>query len=149
MKTLYLLALLAVCGVILMSCSGSKKLGAKESSVQEASTKKLFIRGFVMFPDSSRVAGAAVRTEPPSEFVTTATDGSFSISEGLNPALYDFIAEYQGEQGKTTAPVQFTSAEKAGYILIFIGKEPIKMEPLQPGRDLRLPSLLGRVRTGN
>ncbi|GEM_PF-4801177 len=127
------------CGIFLQSCSGSGQLN---------NSGRLMIQGFVMRPDSSLVEGAFVRSEPPSEQVKSAVDGSFKISQGLKVGLYEFIAEFKGYEGRTTSPVQFGKSENMGYIVIMIGKT-MEMKPLKPG-DIRIPSPgPGKTRSGN
>jgi len=132
--------LLAVAfGILLPGCSSTGRLNNSD---------RLTIKGFVMRPDSSRVKGAIIRSEPPSELVTSATDGSFTISQGLKPGQYDFIAEDKGYEGRTTSPVQFGKSERMGYIVIIIEKT-MQMKPLKPG-DNRIPSTVrGEKRSSN
>jgi hypothetical protein len=116
------LLLVLILGVASQYCGGSKKI---------------IIKGVVIRPDSSRVEGAAVRTQPPSEIVYTNTDGVFTISEGLQPGAYEFIAEVQGNEGRTRAPIQYS--KRAQVIVVKIGAT-LQMRPMQPG-DERLPSI--------
>jgi len=120
---LFLPALLLL-GVALQFCGGSKKIT---------------IRGVVIRPDSSRVENAAVRTQPPSEIVYTDADGMFTISEGLLPGPYEFIAEVRGNEGRTRVPLQYGKVKGAQYIYVKMGAT-LQMRAMQPG-DERLPSM--------
>jgi len=92
--------------------------------------KKITVRGFVIYADSTLAPGAAVRTDPLSESVTSNTDGSFTISEGLAPGVYDFIAEIEGREGRMKVPLQYS--KKNQNIFIKIGAT-LEMTPLQLG----------------
>jgi hypothetical protein len=126
-------------GILLQSCVSSGKLN---------DSGRLMVRGFVMRPDSSLVGGAIVKSEPPSEYVTSATDGSFTISQGLTVGLYEFIAEFEGYVGRVKTTVQFGKSANMGPVVITLGKT-MEMKPLKPGDNRIPPTGPGKKRPGS
>ncbi len=122
-RRVLLLSALLFLGVASQYCGGSKKIT---------------IVGYVIKPDSSRVDHAAVRTQPPSEIVYTDPDGKFTITEGLQPGPYEFIAEIKGNEGRTRVPLEYGKRKGSQYIFIKMGTT-MQMNAMQPG-DTRLPS---------
>lgn len=126
-KTVKKYFLLYILSAILLTCASSSNKGNSAGT----ENNDLYIEGVVQTPRGTPVVEAIVRTMPESESVRTDSEGRFIISKGLRPGKYEFIAEYMGNQGVTTAGVQYGDA---GNLLIKLGMR-IDMETMDPGKD--------------
>jgi len=122
-----LFACLALGGLLLAGCGGA-----------------LTLKGIVLLPDDSPAGAANVRTEPQSEQVPTALDGSFVISKNLVKGNYNIIATYDDYEGRIDNVI--VPSDTLFNITIGVDKvfEP---EDGGGGRIIRKPR--GKVRTGN
>ncbi len=109
--------------------------GCQNSKLLQPSDK-LFIKGWVILPDSTFAVGASVRTDPPTEFATTDTKGFFIIQKGLNVGYYKFIAEHNKSEGFTKTRVEYGAPKKARYIVIKVGTDIVEPQPLS-GAEIR------------
>lgn len=110
MSKKYVFPLSCVIMFILWHCAGTNQDGSNE----------LTVTGVVVFPDSTRVQEATVRTEPPSSVVQTNVEGAFEIKFGLRPGDYEFVADYEEKEGRSTARIQYGDNME---IFIMIGKK--------------------------
>ena len=133
MRKIYLLAIVSFAYIIINCAHTPPSSPPSNSGHSNKNSKILIVSGIVQFPDGKSVAGATVTSLPPSEKVFSREDGSFIISTGLQPNLYNFIAEYEGAKGNTRASVQYGDTVK---VLIRLGST-IDMRTYNPGKTRR------------
>jgi len=122
-----LFACLALGGLLLSGCGGS-----------------LALKGVVLLPDDSPAGAANVRTEPQSEEVPTALDGSFVISKNLVKGKYNIIATYDDYEGR----IDNVIVPSDTLFNIIIGVDKV-FEPEVGGGVREIGQSSGKRRTGN
>ncbi len=132
--------------LLLIATSGC---GGSNQTTDTTTSDGLVVSGLVILPDSSGVANAFVRTEPPSENLATDEQGRFTMTRLPSPGEYTFVAthpdaQYEDLEGRTTAVVAFG---QAGLVYIIIGKTQ-RMDLLETGQQALPTRSQGKKRTG-
>lgn len=122
-------------------CSGSQQTTEP--------TSDLVVHGLVILPDSSSVANAFVRTEPPSENLAADAAGRFTLTRLPAPGEYTFVAthpdpQFEELEGRTTAVVAYG---QTATIYVIIGKTQ-RMDLLETGQQALPTRSQGKKRTG-
>ena len=129
---------------------GSLLTGCRSSRDAARDDDQLIVEGVVLLPDSSAVANAFVRTEPPTENIATDGQGRFQFTRLPAPGEYTFVAthpdpQYQNLDGRTTTTVEYSPDVRMIYIII--GKTQ-RMDLLDTGQQAVPARSRGKKRTG-